>query len=207
MADEQNDDGAGPSSGGTASTTEQFLARFLQPVLPAKPTSVATGEKKKRGPGSKNKPKGLHPEPKGVQTQTGDAPSASKPPAEPVTTLVVKWLVAEKPVLSEEEKAAGQSAAHHPAQITLFWRMLKGRPVFDEKLSEWNRLAHVAIVMVGTSVADERTFSIMKFVTDQRPSLTTHLELTVRAAEQTVFSMGTFPLDQAREEWVKTVQK
>ena len=43
--------------------------------------------------------------------------------------------------------------------------------------------------------------------TDPRPSLTTHLELTVRAAEQTLFSMATFLLDMAREEWVQMAQK
>ena len=47
----------------------------------------------------------------------------------------------------------------------------------------------------------------MKFVTDQRPSLTTLLELTVRAAEQTLFSMTTFSLNQAREEWMKMALK
>ena len=46
-------------------------------------------------------------------------------------------LVAEKLVLSEEEAAPEQSAAHHPAHVTLFCRMLKGRPLFDEKLSKW----------------------------------------------------------------------
>ena len=52
--------------------------------------------------------------------------------------------------------------------------------------------------MVGTSVADGRTFSTMKYVTEQRPSLTTHLELTLRAAEQTVLGLSNVPLDDAR---------
>ena len=43
--------------------------------------------------------------------------------------------------------------------------------MFDEKLSaSFGRVgpvAHMAIVVVGTSVADERTFFIMKFVTVQ----------------------------------------
>ena len=77
---------------------------------------------------------------------------------------------------------------------------MKGRPLFDEKLSEWVRLAHIAIVVEGTSVADERAFSVIKFVTVQWPSLTSHLESPVRAAEQTLFSMATFTLGQAREE-------
>ena len=67
----------------------------------------------------------------------------------------------------------------------------------------WKRLTHIAIVMVGTSVADECTFSIMDFVIVQRPSLTTHQELDVRDAEQTLF-MATFTLDQPRKEWVGT---
>ena len=60
---------------------------------------------------------------------------------------------------------------------------------------------HNAIVVVGTSVADERTFSIMKFVTVHWPSLTTHLELTVRAAEQTLFSMATITTRRVRIRW------
>ena len=107
-----------------------------------------------------------------------------------VARLEHKRLAPEKPVLSVGNKAAGQSAAHSPAQITLFWRVMKGRPLFDEMLSNWDRLAHIAIVTVGTRLADERTVSIMKFVTEQRPSLTMHLELTVRAAEQTMFGLS-----------------
>ena len=54
-----------------------------------------------------------------------------------------------------------RNLAHSPAQITLFW-LMKGQPFFDEKLSEWDRLSHIAIAMVGTSVANERMFSTMK---------------------------------------------
>ena len=67
--------------------------------------------------------------------------------------------------------------AHSPAQITLFW-LMKGQPLFDEKLSGWDRLSHIAIAIVGASVANERMFSTMKYVTEQWPSLTTHSELT-----------------------------
>ena len=72
--------------------------------------------------------------------------------------------------------------AHSPVQITLFWRLMKGQPLFDKELSEWERLSHIAIALLG-SVADERTFSTMKCVTEQRPSLTTHSELTLRAGQ------------------------
>ena len=40
----------------------------------------------------------------------------------------------------------------------LFWRVMKGRPLFDEMLSKWDRLAHIAIVTVGTRLADKKHF-------------------------------------------------
>ena len=63
------------------------------------------------------------------------------------------------------------------------------------------------MVMVGTSVADERTFSYTNYVTEQRPRLATHLEVVVMRAEQTVFGLGDFPLDEARKLWLETEQR
>jgi hypothetical protein len=71
--------------------------------------------------------------------------------------------------------------------------------MFDEKLSEWVKVAEIAITVVGTSAADERTFLIMNFVTEQRPSLTTHLEAVVRCAEQRFYHLVSFPLREARQ--------
>jgi hypothetical protein len=79
-------------------------------------------------------------------------------------------------------------------------RALSGTALYQDKLSEWGKLAKVAILMVGTSIADERTFSMMNFVTEQHPSLTRHFEATLRMAEQNVFDICTFPLDEARKE-------
>ena len=104
--------------------------------------------------------------------------------------------------LSADDKAAGKSAEHVPSKLTLFWRILSGKPLFKEKLSEWGKTAELAIVMVGTSVADERVFSIMNFVTEQRPSLTTNLEAVVRGAEQKLFTVTSFPLQQARQHFL-----
>ena len=105
-------------------------------------------------------------------------------------------------MLSEEEKAADQSEAHSPAQITLFWATLKkGQPLCHENLSECVRLCRIALAMVGTSVADERTFSTRKYVSEHVPSLTMLLQPTVRAAGQTVFSLSSSALDEARKVW------
>ena len=46
-------------------------------------------------------------------------------------------------------------------------------------------------------MADERIFSVMNRVTEQRPSLTTQLEGVVRASEQSVFGLTNFSFDRA----------
>ena len=92
-----------------------------------------------------------------------------------------------------------------PAGITLFWRFLDGRPGAKDKLSEVILLTLIAIVMVGTSVAEERTFLWMNFTTEQRPSLTTNLETVVRMVEQGLFDMSNFPLAEAREQYLAMV--
>lgn len=84
-----------------------------------------------------------------------------------------------------------------PALITLFWRILSSAPNFEARLSEWGKVAEIAITMVGGSVSDERTFSCMNLVTgEQRASLSTHLELCVRFAELDM-ALGDFPLLEA----------
>ena len=90
-----------------------------------------------------------------------------------------------------------------PAKLTLFWRVLASRAQHTERLSEWDKLACIAIVMVGTSVANERTLSYMNYVTEQRPSLPTHQEVVVYMTEQTVFGLLDFPLEEARLEWLE----
>ena len=103
---------------------------------------------------------------------------------------------AKLPKLTEQERAEGQTPPRVPAKLTLFWRLLASRSQHADRLSEWDRLSAIAMVMVGTSVADERTFSYTNYVTEQRPSLATHLEVVVMMAEQTMFGLGDFPLDE-----------
>ena len=90
-----------------------------------------------------------------------------------------------------------------PTQLTLFWRVLASRAQHIERLSEWDKLACIAIVMVRTSVANERTLSYMKHVTEQRPSLPTHQEVVACMTEQTVFGLLDFPLEKTRLEWLE----
>ena len=105
------------------------------------------------------------------------------------------------PPVIEQPPAIQQECS--PAKLTLFWRVLASRAQHTERLSEWDKLACIAMVMVGTSGANERTLSYMNYVTEQRPSLPTHQEVVVCMAEQTVFGLLDFPLEEARLEWLE----
>ena len=72
----------------------------------------------------------------------------------------------------------------------------------SERVSEWIKLAELAMVMVGGSVEDERLFSTMDFVKNKlRNRLSDHLEVSVRMKAQHVFDIETFPYGEACEEW------
>ena len=94
-----------------------------------------------------------------------------------------------------------------PAKVTLFWRLLASRSQTAGGLSEWNWLSGIARVMVGTSVADERTFSYMNYETEQRPSLATHLEVLVMLVEHIVFELDDFQLVEVRKLWLEMEQR
>ena len=61
-----------------------------------------------------------------------------------------------------------------------------------------NRTERLTRTGIGTSVANERTLSYMKYVTEQRPSLPTHQEVVACMTEQTVFGLLDFPLENAQ---------
>ena len=73
---------------------------------------------------------------------------------------------AKLPKLTEQVRAEGQTPLCVPTELTLFWRLLASPSQHADTLSEWARLPAIAMVMVGTSVADEPTFSYMNFVTE-----------------------------------------
>lgn len=80
-------------------------------------------------------------------------------------------------------------------QITQFWRRLAASPSFGPRISEFMKLAKIAIVMVGGSIEDERVFSTMNFVKDKLRNCLSELELCVRLKSQRLFTLDTFPSD------------
>lgn len=88
------------------------------------------------------------------------------------------------------------------AGITLLWTALTTSGAFAVRISEFVKLAKIAVVMVGGSVEDERNFSVMNFVKIKlRNSLDDHLELCMRLKSQSMFTLATFPFVQAMRLW------
>jgi hypothetical protein len=69
-------------------------------------------------------------------------------------------------------------------------------------LSEYIKVAELAVVMVLGSVQDERTFSTLTFMKNKlRNRLTTHLELVVSMKMQNFYTLDNFPYGDAYDSW------
>ena len=100
----------------------------------------------------------------------------------------------EVPILQDDDELA-------PA--TVLWRRLMRSAYYAPRISEFAKLAHLAMVMVPGSVEDERTFSTLKFIkNDQRNKLKgSHLSAAVRLKEQRLFRLSEFPYTDAIAAW------
>jgi hypothetical protein len=116
--------------------------------------------------------------------------------------LLAEWAVKAlgQRMLEEESLrvVGGESVAIKRDRFAQMWSMLTQSEHGEAELSDFIRLAKLALTVVGTSVNDERAFSAMSFVkTPERNGLGRHLELAVRAKYQGQFTFQTFPTDEA----------
>ena len=86
--------------------------------------------------------------------------------------------------------------------LTRLWRRLEANGLLRQKLSEYMKIAELAVVTVLGSVEDERTFSTLSFMKNKlRNRLATHLPLVVGMHAQEFYGIEDFPYDAAYEEW------
>ena len=86
--------------------------------------------------------------------------------------------------------------------LTRLWRRIETNGLLRQKLSEYLKIAELAVVTVLGSVEDERTFSTLNFMKNKlRNRLSTHLPVVVGMHAQDFFSLSDFPYDAAYEEW------
>jgi hypothetical protein len=74
--------------------------------------------------------------------------------------------------------------------------------ILIRKLSEYKKLAEIAMVQVLSSVEGERNFNILALMKNRLQNhLTTHLDICVRMFNHNFFSLSTFPYDDAIIGW------
>ncbi len=71
-------------------------------------------------------------------------------------------------------------------------------------VTEFYKLAEITLVLIGGSVEDERTFSIVMWVKNpQRKRLHyDHLDACLRVHGQMWFDLKTFPFEKALDSWL-----
>jgi hypothetical protein len=86
--------------------------------------------------------------------------------------------------------------------VSKLWQKLGCNGLLLSKLSEFMRLAEIAITTVLGSVEDERTFSSLKFIKSRlRNRLEGNLDTVVRVLSQGYYNLETFPYANAYSQW------
>lgn len=88
-------------------------------------------------------------------------------------------------------------------KLALFWQAISNSTQSSELVGEFLRLASLLITVVSGSVADERVFSALEFVKNNRRARLkdAHLMQCVRLQSQNLFTVENFPYRKALLEW------
>lgn len=91
---------------------------------------------------------------------------------------------------------------HDVNPITKLWTRVGQNALMLNRLSEYIKIAEIAITAVLGSVEDERTFSTLSFVKSKlRNRLGGHLDTCVKLYSQQFFTLQTFPFHTAMSSW------
>ena len=86
--------------------------------------------------------------------------------------------------------------------VLKLWQKLGCNGLLLSKLSEFMRLAEIAITIVLGSVEDERTFSSLKFIKSRlRIQLEGNLDTIMRVFSQGYYNLESFPYVDAYSQW------
>ncbi|KAJ9528162.1 hypothetical protein QJQ45_005792 [Haematococcus lacustris] len=122
------------------------------------------------------------------------------------------------PLLCSETLATQQSqfaevmrdAANSPGMgISQLWQSLSKQPMTALEISEYGRLAELAMVMVPGSVEEERMFSAMAYLKDDTRNRLNeeHLNACARAFHTVIHGVSDFPYHEAIGVWLGAANK
>jgi hypothetical protein len=86
--------------------------------------------------------------------------------------------------------------------VTKMWQKLGCNALLLNKLSEYFKLADIAVTAILGSVEDERTFSTLTFLKNKvRNRLQGNLDTCIKVFSQTWYSLESFPYTEAFDHW------
>ncbi|KAJ9516052.1 hypothetical protein QJQ45_024482, partial [Haematococcus lacustris] len=110
---------------------------------------------------------------------------------------------AEATLVSGDPKLSTVPASSPAEQTTKLWRYLDGQPITKADISEYIKLAELALVMTPGSVEEERMFSAMAYLKDDTRNRLQecHLNVCARVFSSKHFELDTFPFERAISKW------
>jgi hypothetical protein len=86
--------------------------------------------------------------------------------------------------------------------VTKVWQKLGYNALLLSKLSEYTKLAEIAVTVVLGSCKDERTFSTLSFIKNKiRNQLHGNLDICIRLFSQGWYKLESFPYHEAFDNW------
>jgi hypothetical protein len=108
--------------------------------------------------------------------------------------------------ISTMQSEAVQDGKGNP--LTLLWKKLAASNYTKQYLSEWFKVAEIAVITVIGSVEDERMFSTLGWLKSKvRNRLNAHLDCTLRLYSQPWWGVSTFPYKAAVDHWEKVTTR
>jgi hypothetical protein len=101
-----------------------------------------------------------------------------------------------------------KASREEPRLVSIFLRIISKHP-HAKLVTEWLKVAEIALVMVPGSVEDERLFSIMNLIKNELRNRLKNPLLTdlVRLFASKRWKLSDFPFEKAIEEWEKTARR
>jgi hypothetical protein len=108
------------------------------------------------------------------------------------------------PDVGHVDSERGQQQAGAKSPVTELWRKISSQPAIRNEISEFVRLAKLGLVMVPSSVEEERMFSLMGYLKDDvRNRLQqSHLNVCIRLFRSS-YSVKSFPYSEAAKIWLE----
>ena len=96
------------------------------------------------------------------------------------------------------------SAACLGKSTAAFWESVNSCVDLNLKISEWVKLAHIGLVQVPGSVEEERLFSKLAYIRDERRNRLEeeHLNVCLQLATQSFWEFQQFPILVAVQKWI-----